>query len=72
MSAKNDQADFRDISELDAVTLVANTATVAANSGHNVVVANATRRGERGILVWMPGYLHDGESIRPAPPAMEQ
>ena len=67
MSAKNnnEQVDFRDITEVDAVTLVVNTAVIAANSGHGVVVANAKRNGLPGILVWMPNYHHDGDSVKP-------
>ena len=62
MSAKK-QNDFSDLSEVDAVRLVANTAIVAKESGHNVVVKVATIGGEVGVLVWMPGYTFQAGEI---------
>ena len=59
--AKN---DFSDLSPQDAVGLVANTAIVARDSGHEVEVANASRGGVAGIFVWLPGWrMVDGRIV---------
>lgn len=53
--------DFSDMSRFDAVAMVANTAVVARDSGHPVTVRHARIQGERGILVFIPGFeLIDG------------
>jgi hypothetical protein len=62
MSAKS-KIDFSDLSEVDAVRLVANSAVVARESGHNVVVKTASISGKKGILIFMPGYVYDGSDI---------
>lgn len=67
MSANNN-IDFTDLSEVDAVRLVANTAVVAKESGHNVMIKVATIGGQVGILVFMPGYTFaDGEIVAKLP-----
>lgn len=49
------------LSRFDAVALVANTALEVREAGHNVVVRHALVSGERGILIFMPGFeLIDG------------
>jgi len=65
MSAKDKQQnDFSDLSHVDAVALVANTAIVARDSGHNVQVKVASIKGERGIVIFMPGYhMVDGRVL---------
>lgn len=55
MSAKN-QNDFTDISALDAVTMVINTAVVARNSGHPVQVNAVMAAGHAGIMILIPKY----------------
>lgn len=54
--SKKPKTDFSDLAEHDAVALVTNTAVVAKQSGHGVVVRHARIEGQRGILVFMPGY----------------
>ena len=49
------------MSRFDAVALVANTALELRGAGHDVVVRHAAISGQRGILVFMPGFeLIDG------------
>ena len=53
--------DFSSLSRFDAAALVANTALVARDSGHEVVVRHAKVQGEQGILIFIPGFeLVDG------------
>lgn len=67
MSAKSN-IDFSDLSEVDAVRLVANNAVVAKESGHNVSVSVANRNGQIGIFIWMPGYtVVNGEIVANLP-----
>lgn len=55
------QKDFSHMSRFDVAGLVANTALMARDSGHQVVVRHARVEGQRGILVFIPGFeLHDG------------
>lgn len=49
------------MSRFDAVALVTNMALELRDVGHNVVVRHAAVSGQRGILVFMPGFeLIDG------------
>ena len=49
------------MSRFDAVALVANMALEVRAAGHDVVVRHALVSGNRGILVFMPGFeLIDG------------
>ena len=49
------------MSRFDAVALVANTALEVREAGHDVVVCHAAISGNRGILIFMPGFeLIDG------------
>lgn len=49
------------MSRFDAVALVTNMALELRDVGHNVVVRHAAVSGERGILIFMPGFeLIDG------------
>ncbi len=50
------KADFSDLAEHDAVAIVMNTAVVARNSGHPITVQHARIQGQRGILIFIPGY----------------
>lgn len=53
--------DFSDMSRFDVAGMVVNTAIVARDSGHKVTVRHARVEGERGILVFVPGFeLIDG------------
>lgn len=62
MSEKK-QADFTDLNGIEVANIVINTAIVAKQSGHRVVVANTTYQGEQGMFVWIPGYTHNGREI---------
>lgn len=49
------------MSRFDAVALVTNMALELRDVGHNVVVRHAAVSGQRGILIFMPGFeLIDG------------
>jgi hypothetical protein len=50
------KADFSDLAEHDAVAIVMNTAVVARDSGHPITVQHARIQGQRGILIFIPGY----------------
>lgn len=68
--SKKPRIDFSEMAEHDVVALVTNTAVVAKNSGHPVTVRHARVEGQRGILVFMPGYeLADGLIMRVQPSA---
>lgn len=54
--SRKPKVDFSDLAEHDAITLVTNTAVVAKQSGHPVIVRHARIGGQRGILVFMPDY----------------
>ena len=55
------QAALQKMSRFDAVALVTNMALELRDVGHNVVVRHAAVSGERGILIFMPGFeLIDG------------
>lgn len=54
--------DFSSLSRFDAVAMVANTALVAREGGHSVTVRHARIEGQRGILIFIPGFeLVDGD-----------
>lgn len=49
------------MSRFDAVALVANMALEVRDAGHDVIVRHALVSGNRGILIFMPGFeLIDG------------
>ena len=62
------------MSRFDAVALVANMALEVREAGHDVVVRHAAISGNRGILIFMPGFeLIDGNlrlvaTAAPEPP----
>lgn len=66
MARKNEkQNDFSDMAPHDIARLVANTALVAKESGGPVNVFGGKYRGERGVMIWIPGYeIVDGEMNR--------
>lgn len=60
MSEKQ-QADFSDLSEIDAVRLVANTAILAGQS-HEAIKTNSSKNA---IIIVMYGYnWQDGDAVR--------
>ena len=61
--AIDDAGPVSDLSEADAVRLVANTAVIARTVVANIQVASARRNGQPGILIWIPGWLWDGKTI---------
>ena len=62
-SVIEDSGPVSDLSEADAVRLVANTAVMARTVVANIQVASARRNGQPGILIWIPGWLWDGKTI---------
>ncbi len=49
------------LSRFDAVALVTNMALEVREAGHDLIVSHAAVAGQRGILVFMPGFeLIDG------------
>lgn len=49
------------MSRFDAVALVTNMALEVRDAGHDLIVRHAAVAGQRGILVFMPGFeLIDG------------
>ncbi len=60
------------MSRFDAVALVANMALEVRDAGHDVIVRHALISGNRGILVFMPGFeLIDGNLRLVASEAVE-
>lgn len=64
MSVKT-QPDFSDLSSLDAVSLVVNTAVIAKKSGHPVMVGHTSHNDLSGIVIFIPGYRNEDGQIRP-------
>lgn len=62
-SVIEDSGPVSDLSEADAVRLVANTAVMARTVVATIQVASARRNGQPGILIWIPGWLWDGKTI---------
>ena len=60
------------MSRFDAVALVANMALEVRDAGHDVIVRHALVSGNRGILIFMPGFeLIDGNLRLVASEAVE-
>lgn len=61
------------MSRFDAVALVTNMALEVREAGHNLIVRHAVVGGQRGILVFMPGFeLIDGNLRLVEPATVEE
>lgn len=61
MATKTKSLDFSDMNVHDQARIVVSTALTAVASGGAVLVFNGKLAEQGGVMVWLPGYVVNGD-----------